>query len=130
MTVTAPGTGLDRRTGAILSGWPHVAQSLEVIFSTRFGERVLREWFGSMVPPMLGENMTVETVGATKLAMFASIEAFEPRFKIVKLKSVTVTRGGLYRIELEGEYRPRAHLGDFTVEGPRRTVTIGSTTRE
>ena len=125
MRYTAPGTGFDQHTGRILSGWPHVVQSLEVIFSTRFGERVLREWFGSMVPAMLGENLTAETVLRTKLAIWVAIEMWEPRFRITQIKSLSVTRLGQYRLELEGEYRPRAHLGDFTPEGPRRSVVLG-----
>jgi phage baseplate assembly protein W len=129
VTVTSPGTGLDRRTGAILTGWPHVQQSLEVIFSTRIGERVIREWFGSMVPAMLGENLTVDTVLRTKLAIWVAIELWEPRFRVTQVKSLTATRLGEYRLEIEGEYRPRAHLGDFSIEGPRRVVTLGSPRR-
>ena len=126
LTHTAPGTGIDRTTGKVLSGWPHVVQSLEVIFSTRFGERVMREWFGSMVPAMLGENLTPATVLRTKLAIWVAIETWEPRFRIAQITSLSVNRQGQYRLEMEGEYRPRAHLGDFTVEGPRRTVSIGA----
>ena len=36
--------GMDRYTGKVLTGWDHVIQSMLVIFSTRFHERVLRRW--------------------------------------------------------------------------------------
>ena len=52
-----PGTGIDRHTGHPLAGFAHVQQSLEVIFTTHFGERVLRRWFGSFVPKLFGEPM-------------------------------------------------------------------------
>lgn len=116
--------GLDRHTGQRLDGWPHVVQSLGVIFSTRFGERVQREWVGSMVPPMLGRNMVPSTVLRTMTAIYAAIEAFEPRYKITQIRPISVTRLGALGLVIEGQYRPRAHLGDFTAEGPRR-VTIG-----
>ena len=116
--------GLDRHTGQRLDGWPHVVQSLGVIFSTRFGERVQREWVGSMVPPMLGRNMVPSTVLRTMTAIYAAIEAFEPRYKITQIRPTSVTRLGALGLDIEGQYRPRAHLGDFTVEGPRR-VTVG-----
>ena len=116
--------GLDRHTGQRLDGWPHVVQSLGVIFSTRFGERVQREWVGSMVPPMLGRNMVPSTVLRTMTAIYAAIEAFEPRYKITQIRPTSVTRLGALGLVIEGQYRPRAHLGDFTAEGPRR-VTIG-----
>ena len=36
------------------------------------------------------------------------------------IEVVKVTRDGQLHVFLEGEYRPRAILGDFTVEGARR----------
>lgn len=127
MRYAAPGTGVDRYTGKPLSGWAHTVQCLEVIFSTRFGERFMREWFGSMVPAMLGENLTADTVLRTKMAIWIALEQ-EPRFRVTQIKSLSVNRLGQYGVQIEGEYRPRAHLGDFTVEGARRTVSLGKTT--
>ena len=45
--------GIDRRTGAMMVGWPHVLQSIETILMTRYHERVLRRWAGSFVPHIL-----------------------------------------------------------------------------
>lgn len=118
------GAGVDRNTGRPLSGWAHVAQSLGVIFTTHFGSRVARRWFGSLIPSLLGENLTPRTTLRFYTAIYASLE-FEPRFALTRIRvlsSADDLRLGSLRVELEGMYRPRAHLGDFTVEGARRLI--------
>ncbi len=122
----SPGIGIDWRTGKLIDGWEHVVQSLEILFSTRYGERVMREWVGSLVPVLLGENLTARTINRTKLAMWVAIETFEPRYRITQITSLDVSRLGRYGLELNGVYRPRAHLGDFTTAGSRR-LRVGAT---
>jgi phage baseplate assembly protein W len=122
------GAGVCRITGRPLAGWPHVEQCLGVIFTTHFGSRVMRRWFGSLIPGMLGENLTPQTMLRFFTALYASLQ-FEPRFALKRisiLSNADELRTGKLRLVLEGQYRPRAHLGDFTVEGPRRVI-IGST---
>lgn len=53
-----PSVGLNAATGGTISGWDHVVQSLQDIFYTRFGTRVMREWYGSFVPNILGRLIT------------------------------------------------------------------------
>lgn len=125
IAANVPGAGIDRRTGRPLAGWGHVQQSLEVIFTTGFGERVLREWFGSHVPRLLGESLTPTTLLRFKLAVFVAIELWEPRFRVTKINSLSVDRLGRYRCEIEGEWRPRGHLDDYRIEGARRVLTVG-----
>jgi phage baseplate assembly protein W len=118
------GSGVDRHTGRPVSGWAHVMLSLEAIFSTPFGSRVMRRWTGSLIPSLLGENLTPQTLLRLFTALYVSL-AFEPRFVLTKINILSAAdelRAGRLRIELQGAYRPRAHLGDFTVEGPRRVV--------
>lgn len=121
------GSGVDRWTGRPVSGWAHVVLSIEAILSTPFGSRVMRRWVGSLIPQMLGENLVPETLLRFFTALYAAL-AFEPRFALTKidiLSSVDELRAGRLRMELQGVYRPRAHLGDYTVEGPR-SVTLGA----
>jgi phage baseplate assembly protein W len=118
-----PGTGIDRETGRVLSGWPHVVQSLVVIFTTSFGERVLIRWFGSFVPKILGQRMTPPVILKFWTAVCVAIDLWEPRFKVTKIRPFGTPeqmRAGEIGFTIEGVYYPRGHLGDFTPEGPRQ----------
>jgi len=123
---TNPSVGLNSATGGILEGWPHVAQSLQDIFTTRFGTRVMREWYGSFVPNLLGRTITPNEVTPWFAAVTSAIEQFEPRYRVTRIQIVEVTRAGHLHFFLEGEYRPRATYGDFTVEGARRIDAYAS----
>lgn len=122
MAALDPSLDMDAGTGADVTGWNHVLQSIDQIFTTRFGERVMREWFGSIVPAFLGENLTAETVVVFFSAVSSAIDQWEPRYRITRIVPESVGRDGRLRIFIEGEYRPRALLGDFTPEGARRVV--------
>ncbi len=120
-----PGVGIDRETGQVISGWVHVRQCLSVIFTTSFGDRVIREWFGSAVPMLLGENVTESTFLAYFSAICASIDFWEPRFRITQITPTSVDRLGRVVITMQGEYMPRGHLGDKTVEYVRSIRAFG-----
>lgn len=124
-----PGTGIDRRTGRIVSGWQHVEQSLEVIFATQFGERVMRRWFGSSVPELLGRtNLTNSAVLRFWTAVCVAIDLWEPRFRVTKITSFASTdkaRAGKIGFAIVGVYYPRGHLGDYSVSIPK-TLNVGS----
>lgn len=124
------GTGIDRETGKVLTGWPHVVQSLGVIFTTGYGERVMREWFGSYVPYLLGQNLVPSTVVKFYVGLWTAIDAFEPRYRVTQFRPLEVTRLGRMSLQMEGEYRPRAHLGDFSVEGERKVSLVATQERK
>lgn len=122
------GTGFDRFTGRVIAGWPHVAQSLQVIFTTRLGERAMRRWFGSAVPKLLGENMVPSTVLKFWTAVCIAIDLWEPRYRVTKIVPFGNPEGmrtGILGFEIEGVYMPRGHLGDLTVERDIRSLRIG-----
>lgn len=117
--------GLDRETGKPLYDWSHTLQSVGVILTTGFGERVMRRYFGSAVPRLLGENMVVETFVRYFAAIGIALQQ-EPRVRLLQITPVSVSRTGAAALKIELEYRPRGHLQDFTPAGVRRVQLGGS----
>lgn len=127
--------GINRETGKLLTGWEHVAQSLQVLFTTHIGSRVMRRYFGSEVPPLLGENLTPRTILRFTYAIIVACELWEPRFRVKRVdidpagNSVERLRGGRLAMTIVGEYRPRGHLGDPTPARGDYVITIGAGAR-
>lgn len=132
--------GMDRRTGKMLTGWQHVEQSLEMLFATRFHERILREWAGSFVPHLLGENITGATINRFWWAIISACDLWEPDYAIKQIflrnalgspefANPTNTNGirrGDISFAYQGVYMPRGHLGDNT---PETSVASDMTSR-
>jgi hypothetical protein len=104
-----------------------VLQSLSVIFTTFFGERVMRRFFGSFVPKILGQPMTPSTIVRFWTAICVAIDMWEPRYRVTRI----VPRGtpdemrlGGLGFHVEGVYMPRGHLGDKTPEPGIRRFSI------
>ena len=122
-------TGIDRETGKPLTDWDHTVQSILVILSTHFGERVMRRVFGSAVPRVLGKNLVPDTMLKFYMAVAVAIELWEPRFRVRRFDYPGATnspqdlRQGRIGIRLIGDYMPRALEKDFTVESIR-TVAL------
>jgi phage baseplate assembly protein W len=121
-TLTPYSVGIDRETGAVLTDFDHVAQSVVVILSTRFGERVMREWVGSPVVGLLGRLVNASEILTFFTAVQATIDTFEPRLKVRKIEPLSVSRAGALGIRIIVEYRPRGHLGDTAPEAALRTI--------
>lgn len=103
-------TGVSSTNGAVVSGFSEVEQALEKIFSTRQGERIMREWFGNPGLKLLGENQTEATVLTWFNTLYLLCELFEPRFKISHFEVNDLSRLGFSDFTLVGQYRPYAHL--------------------
>lgn len=116
--------GIDRKTGRPLGGFAHVVQSINVIMATRLGDRVMRRHFGSSAFTLLGRMLTADHIVRFFAVYCLAVELWEPRFKVVRViplaTSVDDVRLGRFAFAIEGEYRPRGHLGDETPEGLRR----------
>jgi phage baseplate assembly protein W len=134
--------GMDRFTGKMLIGWPHVRQSMVTIFATRFHERVLRRWVGSFVPHILGESAVPRIITRFFWAIASAIDLWEPCYAIQRVRimnrdgsapmsppeqltSAEEVRRGEVTTQAEGVYRPRGHLGDFTPERRRKIGFVG-----
>lgn len=123
--------GINRRTGKLLIGWPHVVQSLVVLFTTSFGTRVMRRYFGSDVPRLLGQNITKRTILLFMSAVIVAIELWEPRFRVSKVdvdddNTPESLRKGNLKMTVRGVYYPRGQFGDFTPAPGEYTLTIAN----
>lgn len=112
----------DRATGTTIYGWAAVAHSVREGLLTDFGVRIMREYFGSLVPRALGRNLTPPLLAGLNASIAAHIDMFEPRFKVTRVLPVELTRLGILQIEIEGEYRPRALLGDDQGTGREKVI--------
>ena len=111
--------GTHKDTGAPLDGIAHAFQSVEFLLSTRIGSLVLARDFGGGVAELLGRAVTPTLFAAYQQLIATAIDLWEPRFavrRIVPSGTVDEIRSGRVGFRLEVDYRPRGHLGDFTVE--------------
>lgn len=122
-TPTDPSVGLNAETGGTITGWQHVMQSVQDIMATSFGVRVMREYYGSFVPVVLGrENINASGATLFMSAVASALMQWEPRFAVTAIRVNDATRGGALSLTIEGEYRPRATYGDLSSDGSRRII--------
>ncbi len=96
----------DRVTGqaAIAKDLIDIEQSLEILLSTRPGERLLRPRFGINMDALLFEPITVTLLTSMQDQIETAIALFEPRIEVVSvdLEDTVVTEG---RVDVHIEYR-------------------------
>lgn len=115
--------GIDRRTGKVLTGWAHVMQSIEVLLTTPYFERVMRPYVGSFGIRLFGELANRRTAQRFRWTVATALLLFEPRFHPTRIDQIDLDRTGETVWIIEGDYRPRGHLGDTTSAGSR-TLTL------
>ncbi|SMD18124.1 GPW/gp25 family protein [Rhizobium sp. RU36D] len=111
--------GIDRRTGRVIDNLASAYQGVEVILTTRIASRVMRREIGAAVIELLGRAMTPPLFAAWQQLIATAIDIWEPRFSVRRLVptgSVDEIRLGRAGLLIEADYRPRGHLGDFTVD--------------
>ena len=124
--MSAESTGIDRRTGEVITGWAHVVQSFEVIFTTAYFSRVMRPYVGSLGLRLFGELANPRTAQRFRFAVALGLTLFEPRFTPTQIRQTDLDRTGATNWIIEGIYRPRGHLGDPT-PADRRSLTLITT---
>nr|WP_319513693.1 baseplate assembly protein [uncultured Cohaesibacter sp.] len=112
---------LDIDTGEWIEGWPVVKQAIsKILFPTRLGSRLMREEFGSLIPELLvRENYTNKTIHILFWCRALVIDLWEPRYKMTGYKvldSAEARLAGEHKALITGQYMPRGHLGDDTVD--------------
>ncbi|OCP17434.1 integrase [Ensifer sp. LC54] len=111
-------SGIDALTGARISGVAHLAQSLDKIWSTRLGERVMRLEFGSDLRSLLGEDLTPAIALLIYNELVASAARFEPEYVVTQLQLVMLTEGGALGLRHAGLYFPEGRFGNFDIAVP------------
>ncbi len=117
--------GIDAATGRPLAGWSHVVQSVGILLTTRLGDRTMRRYVGAVTAQLLGQLVNRGNLLRLLQSIAVAIDLFEPRFKVLRVVPVRLERSGRVEIWIEGEYRPRGHLGDPRPEGTRR-ITLAA----
>ncbi len=122
-------SGIDRHTGKVIGNYDSALQSIEVIFTTRIGERVMRRHFGAGLAELLGRATTPALFAAWQMLVAIGIDLWDVRWRV---RGVYVTANanaialGEAGIRVEADWRPRALDGDFTVESTRSfTIRFG-----
>lgn len=111
-------TGVDARTGKVLTGWGHCVQSIDKCLRTVFGSRVMRRHLGSLVPTLQDENPDPLTLFKVYSAIAEALndeDGGEPGFSLQTVDMVEYGRSGRFAFRLTGNWFPRGHLGDYSV---------------
>lgn len=112
-------SGIDRHTGKVIDNLGSAYQGVEVTLTTRLGSRVMRREFGGGIVELLGRAISPALFSAWQQLIATAIDIWEPRFsvrRVVPTGSVEEIRMGQAGLLIEADYRPRGHLGDFTVD--------------
>jgi uncharacterized protein len=112
-------TGLDRETGAVLTGWDHCVQSIAVILTTRVGSRVMRRAFGSELKALQDRNPDPRTMLIVFVAIAMALRVWEPGFRLKRITPVQVGADGVAVFDFAGTFYPRGHLGDYSLAEER-----------
>ncbi len=121
--------GIDRFTGAAITGWASVLQSVDVIFETEIGEEIMLEQFGGGLRRLLGRRLTPGI-----LALASSIFALdESRFGSRACAwSASGSRrpsrcpGRRRHLRDGGGLSAKGHLGDLNEEPTLRLIGVAA----
>ena len=107
-------TGMNRQTGAALTGDEHLAQSIADIVSTPLGTRVMRRDYGCLLAELLDRPLNRATRLLASVAIAMALARWEPRIAVRK-------------VELAGQLA----LGQLilTITADRRDVPANALTR-
>ena len=78
--------GMDRETGAPLSGDQHLIQSISDIITTPLGTRPMRRDYGSLVPELLDRPLHAATALLLASAAAMAVARWEPRVTVRKVE--------------------------------------------
>lgn len=134
-------TGVNKHTGEILTGWAHVAQSINDILTTPAQSRIFRRAYSGDVSRMIDAPMNDATIMTFFVLVAMALEGWvrdglgnvvhkpsygEPGFKLTNIVIESANADGQIKLTLVGEHYPDGHLGDFStverIEGLRVSI--------
>ena len=119
-------TGMDAVTGRLITGWPWVAQSATRILTTAHFEEVMRPHVGSNARQLFGQLANLSTAQRFRWTVATALLLFVPNLRPTAIVELAQDRTGSTDWAAEGDYRPRAHLGDPTSAGRRSLDLVPS----
>lgn len=120
-------TDMNARTGALLTGFPAVRQSVATILTTRLEERVMRLEFGAEILAYLGRNTVPPVVAALYRDAVAAIHRWEPEYRVRRAQLVGLDATGGLELALAGIYYPEGRLGNYTLsEAAAATLALAA----
>lgn len=117
-------TGLDRRTGKVLQGWDHCAQSILTIVTTAIGSRTLARPFGSNAPALQDRPQAAGPIMDHFVAIAEALRKWEPGFRLRRIEIVRLGKDGVAGFRPIGDFYPNGHRGDYSIVVPAMSVAV------
>lgn len=111
-------SGIDGRTGQVITGVPHLRQSLRKIWGTQIEQMFMLLDFGSNLRGLLSEDLTPSLALMIYNEMVASAARWEPEYGISQLQFVMLTEGGGLGLRHGGLYFPEGRYGNYEMAVP------------
>lgn len=87
---------MNAQTGRMMSERDHIRQSIADILFTRFGTRIQREQYGSIIPELIDSPIHGETLLLTIASgVFMALATYEPRITVNNVLAKFVESAGL-----------------------------------
>lgn len=106
-------SGRDTRTGEMISGPRHLAQSLGKIWSTRLNTMPMLLEFGNDLRSYLSEDLTPALALQIYNELTASAARWEPEYALTQVQLVRLTDGGALGLRHGGIYYPEGRFGNY-----------------
>ena len=88
-------TGFNQLDGTLLSGEPHLIQSITDILTTPIGSRVMRRDYGSRLYTLMDAPINRQTAIEFTMAIADALRRWEPRLRVTRVQVDHVRQGEL-----------------------------------
>lgn len=108
-------SGRDARTGEIITGPKHLAQSLGKIWSTPVDTMPMLLDFGNRLRSYLSEDLTPTLALQIYGELAASAARWEPEYELKQIQLVRLSEGGALGLRHGGIYYPQGRYGNYEI---------------